>query len=99
MPFKVIDVNQTIDNKRKQDSKFNKLWEESRAEYELLGELIKIRKNAHLSQGKLAEKSGNKQQVISRIERKESSPTLKTLCKILDVMGYEIKFVPKAKWF
>ena len=56
---------------------------------------MKIRKEANLSQTELAEKSGNKQQVISRIENKENSPTLKTLCSILDVLGYEIKIQPK----
>ena len=35
--------------------------------------------------------------VISRIENKENSPTLKTLCSILDVLGYEIRFEPKQR--
>ena len=97
MPFKQINVNEQIIEKRKTDSEFDKLWQESRNEYKLLAELVKIRKEANLSQTELAEKSGNKQQVISRIENKENSPTLKTLCSILDVLGYEIKFVPKQR--
>ena len=35
--------------------------------------------------------------VISRIENKENSPTLRTLCSILDVLGYEIRFEPKQR--
>ncbi len=97
MPFKQIDVNKEIIEKRKNDPEFNDLWQESRAEYKLLAELVKIRKESHLSQTELAQKSGNKQQVISRIENKENSPTLKTLCSILDVLGYEIKFEPKQR--
>lgn len=95
MPFKQINVNEQITEKRKTDSEFDTLWKESRNEYKLLAELVKIRKEANLSQTELAEKSGNKQQAISRIENKENSPTLKTLCSILDVLGYEIKFEPK----
>ncbi len=95
MPFKQINVNEQIEEKRKTDSEFDALWQESRNEYKLLAELVKIRREANLSQSELAEKSGNKQQVISRIENKENSPTLKTLCGILDVLGYEIKFEPK----
>ena len=95
MPFKQINVNKQIDEKRKNDAKFDVLWQESRNEYKLLAELVKIRKDANLSQTELAQRSGNKQQVISRIENKENSPTLKTLCSILDVLGYEIKFEPK----
>ena len=97
MPFKPINVNEQIIEKRKNDAEFDKLWQESRNEYKLLAELVKIRKEANLSQTELAEKSGNKQQVISRIENKENSPTLKTLCSILDVLGYEIRFETKQK--
>ena len=97
MPFKQINVNEQIEEKRKNDAEFNTLWKESRKEYKLLAELVKIRKEANLSQTELAEKSGNKQQVISRIANKENSPTLKTLCSILDVLGYEIKFEPKQR--
>ena len=92
MPFKQINVNEQIAEKRKTDVEFDNLWQGSRNEYKLLAELVKIRKESNLSQTELAEKSGNKQQVISRIENKENSPTLKTLCSILDVLGYEIKF-------
>lgn len=97
MPFKQINVKQQITEKRKNDAEFDALWQESRNEYKLLAELVKIRKESNLSQSELAQKSGNKQQVISRIENKENSPTLKTLCEILDVLGYEIKFEPKPR--
>ena len=97
MPFKQINVNEQIIEKRKNDAEFDALWQESRNEYKLLAELVKIRKEANLSQTELAKKSGNKQQVISRIENKENSPTLKTLCSILDVLGYEIRFEPKQR--
>lgn len=96
MPFKKIDINSQIDEKLKTDDEFNKLWNESRSEYKLLAELVKIRKQNGMSQSELAQKSGNKQQVISRIENHENSPTLKTLCSLLDVLGYEIKLRPKS---
>ena len=97
MPFKQINVNEQIAEKRKNDAEFDAIWQESRNEYKLLAELVKLRKQANLSQAELAEKSGNKQQAISRIENKENSPTLKTLCTILDVLGYEIRFEPKQR--
>lgn len=95
MPFVELDVKKGIEEKRQTDNKFKKAWDESRKEYALIGELISIRKKANLSQTQLADLTGNKQQVISRIENKENSPNLKTLCNILDVLGYEIKLVPK----
>ena len=90
MPFKQVDVNKQINDIKMNDPKFKKEWDESRNEYKLISEIIKIRKQLGFSQSELAKKSGNKQQVISRIEKKENSPTLKTLCSILNTMGYEL---------
>jgi ribosome-binding protein aMBF1 (putative translation factor) len=95
MPFKPIDVDQTINDILSADPELKDMWDVSRTEYHVLGELVKLRKSKGLSQLELAKMTGNKQQVISRIENKENSPTLKTLCNILDVLGYDIHFIPK----
>jgi ribosome-binding protein aMBF1 (putative translation factor) len=97
MPFEKIDVSQTITDALAADSELKQMWDESRTEYNVLGALVKLRKEKGISQVELAEKSGNKQQVISRIENRENSPTLKTLCSILDVLDYDIQFVPRHK--
>ena len=95
MPFVKVDINEIIEKKRNADPEFKKVWDESRTEYRVLGNLVKLRKEKGISQVELAEKTGNKQQVISRIENRENSPTLKTLCNMLDVLGYDIQFVPR----
>jgi ribosome-binding protein aMBF1 (putative translation factor) len=95
MPFKRINVAQAIADTLAADSELSKMWDESRTEYRVLGELVKIRKEKGISQVNLAEMTGCKQQVISRIENRENSPTLKTLCGILNVLGYDIQLVPK----
>ena len=97
MPFEKISVNQTIDDALAGDPELKRLWDESRTEYHVLGALVELRKAKGISQVELAEMTGNKQQVISRIENRENSPTLKTLCSILDVLGYDIQFVPKDR--
>ena len=97
MPFKKINVNQTIADKLTADPELKQLWDESRTEYRLLGNLVKLRKEKGLSQVELAELTGNKQQVISRIENRENSPTLKTFCGILDVLGYDVLLVPRER--
>ena len=43
----------------------------------------------------IAALTGNKQQVISRIERKESIPTIKAFSHMLDALGYELQIVKK----
>ena len=96
MPWEAINVKQIIEQKRNEDAEFKDIWDKSRTEYETIGTIIRLRKEKGLSQAQLAALTGNKQQVISRIENKENSPTLKTLCSILDVLGYEIKLSPKV---
>ena len=95
MGFVKIDVKKTINDALDNDADLRQIWEESRTEYNVLGELVTLRKEKGLSQAELAKRSGNKQQVISRIENKENSPTLKTLCSLLDVLDYDIVFVPR----
>ena len=97
MAFEKVDIKKIINDTLATDSELQQMWDESRTEYHVLGELVKLRKAAGFSQAELAEMSGNKQQVISRIENKENSPTLKTLCGILDVLGYCIQFVPQER--
>lgn len=96
MPFVQADVRAEIERKRENDSEFRKAWDDSRAEYKLIGEMISLRKKEKITQAELAKLTGNKQQVISRIERKESSPSLRIFSRILDALGYELRIVKKG---
>jgi DNA-binding XRE family transcriptional regulator len=95
MPFEKLDVKAFIKETLDADAELKEMWDNSRMEYAVLGELVKIRKEKGLSQAELAQMTGYKQQVISRIEKKENSPTLKTICSILNSLDYEIQLVPK----
>ena len=77
------------------DAKLKEMWDASDTEHYVLYTLVKIRQAQGLSQVGLAKKAGSKQQIISRIENRENSPTLKTLCRLIDVLGYKIQIVPK----
>lgn len=89
-------IKDEIAKKMQESPEFAVMWEESRAEYKLISDLIGIRKQQKLTQTELAKRTGYKQQVISRIEKKDNSPTLKVFCKILDALGYELRIVKKA---
>ena len=95
MPFKDFDVDKYIEQRRTTDLEFKEAWDSSRTEYRIVGELIKLRKEKGMSQTELAKKTGHKQQVISRMENKESSPTLKTFCALADELDVEIHLVPR----
>ncbi|GAA6442082.1 hypothetical protein K170097C1_04730 [Hungatella effluvii] len=50
-----------------------------------------------MTQMDLAKATGNKQQVISRIEKRENSTTLKTFCGLLNTPGYDLQIVKRGK--
>ena len=60
--------------------------------YTKLGKRIKIlRENAHLTQEKLAEKSGISLDYLGKIEVNINKPGLKTLIKLSDALGISFK--------
>lgn len=65
----------------------------SEKERQLIHEITSLRKEQNISQNKLAELTGNKQQAISRIEKNEHSPSLKLFCNMANALGYDIKLV------
>ena len=59
-------------------------------------ELINLRKSKKLTQKELAKRSGLSVQCISDIESENSgNPTLKSIIKYLDCLGYELYFQKK----
>lgn len=62
-------------------------------EHELIDELVKHRKEQNITQSQLAMMTGNKQQAISRTEKKEHSPSLKLFYSMARALGYEVKLV------
>ena len=63
---------------------------------ELVDKLIEIRKQENISQLELAKMTGNTQQAISRLEKKNHSPSLQTFCNILDALGYGLSIERKT---
>lgn len=96
MPFVQVNISDEIEKEKEKSLEFKQAWDESREEYRLIGEMISIRKQKKMTQSKLAEITGNKQQVISRIEKKENNPSLKMFCNILNALGYELHIVKKT---
>ena len=89
MAFAEINIQEIIQEKKNNSEEFYNTWKKSEDEYRLIAEMIELRKQKGISQTQLARTIGNRQQVISRIEKKENSPSLKMFCCILDSLGYE----------
>lgn len=62
----------------------------------LVGEMVKLRKEKGITQKELAQITGNKQQVLSRIERMEMNPSIRVFNNILNAMGYELRIEKRA---
>ena len=65
-------------------------------ERELIDEVVELRKKQNMSQSKMAELTGNKQQAISRTENKEHSPSLKLFYSMVNALGYDLQIVKKT---
>lgn len=50
MPFVKINVKNEIEKQKQDDPEFRKAWEDSRAEYRLIGEMISLRKQENITQ-------------------------------------------------
>jgi len=70
--------------------------DEIQLKIDLLGKLIEAREQKGISQKRLAEMSGLKQQAIARLERMHTTPQIDTLFKVLKPLGYTLAIVPDS---
>jgi len=96
MPFIKVDTKADIENRVRENPEFAKAYAVVKKEYDLISEAVSERKELSLTQGDIAELTGLKQQVISRIERVEHTPTLRSFLKYLDGIGLELKLEKKS---
>ena len=50
MPFDEINVKNEIEKQKQNDPEFRKAWDDARAEYRLIGEMISLRKQENITQ-------------------------------------------------
>lgn len=90
------DFRKYLDEQLK-DEEFKKEWEDSECEYNLVKSLISARKQCHMTQKDLAEKTGINQADISKIETGNANPALSTLKRLAEGMDMvlRLEFIPK----
>ena len=52
MPFVEINVKNEIEKQKQNEPEFRKAWDDSRAEYRLIGEMISLREQENITQKK-----------------------------------------------
>lgn len=61
---------------------------------DIVGEVVKARREKGLSQKKLEELSGVKQPIIARMEKGHTSPQIDTILKVLAPLGKTLAVIP-----
>ena len=95
MGFKKVDCAKELKEMIKNDLQMEKYVEEFNREYELMQEIVKVRKELGLTQKDISNRSGLTQQMVSRMEKINNSPTLMNFIKYITALGLEVNLVKK----
>lgn len=76
---------------------FQKEWNALEPEFNIIQAMVTARKNSHLTQKELAQKTGINQADISKLENGNANPTLSFLQRLAEGMDMQLKleFIPK----
>lgn len=74
-----------------EDEEFAKGWRESQPSFAVAEMLIRLRVELELTQAQLAERAGVKREYIARLESGDANPTVKSLWRIAEGLGLELK--------
>ena len=97
----LVNEMKTLDmylNEQLQNDAFRKEWEENQPEMDIIRAMADARISQNLTQKELAERTGINQADISKLERGNANPSLRTLQRLAAGMGMKVKieFVPAS---
>ena len=87
MAFKKVDSKAELEKVLSEDPNMDDIVDLFNKEYNFIQSLVRLRNEKGLTQKEVAEKSGLTQQMVSRIEIIDYSPTLKNLLKYINAIG------------
>lgn len=79
-----------IKNEMMQDEEFKKEYDKLRPRYEIISQIIEIRKEQNLTQEELAKRVGTQKSNISRLESGNYNPSLDFLIKVARSLGKDL---------
>ena len=88
-------------NAQMKDPEFKAEWDALDPEFSVVEAMLKARKESGLTQKQLSERTGIAQTDISKLERGNANPSLRTLQRLAAGMGMKVKieFVPVSAKF
>jgi HTH-type transcriptional regulator / antitoxin HipB len=97
MPFEKMNIKDEIKKRIESDPEFEGAYIQAKKEYQLISQLVKLRKSLNITQKEISTKTGLTQQMVSRIEKFDNSPTLNNFIQYINAMDLEIEFKKKTK--
>jgi len=78
-------------NEQMQNPEFKKAYDALEPEFAIIRAMIDARKESGLTQKELSEKTGITQGDISKLERGNGNPSIRTLKRLAEAMGMRLK--------
>ncbi|NCI19745.1 helix-turn-helix transcriptional regulator [Clostridium botulinum] len=89
--FHKINPEKEIEKAIENNPELEIYMKQADAQYQLIKSLVEFRKSAKITQREVAERSGLTQQMVSRIEKIDNSPTLDVFLRYVSALGLELK--------
>lgn len=94
MPFEKVEIQPLLENEMwNKDFKAN--FNQIKKEYELIEQIVMMRKKLNITQAELANKTKVSQQAISRLEKEKHIPNMDTLLRIVDGLGLKLVLIER----
>lgn len=86
-------------NEQMKNPEFRAEWESQAPERQIMHAILEGRQSCNLTQEQLAQVTGINQANISRLENGTANPSLRTLKRLAEGMGMELKleFIPRVQ--
>lgn len=97
MPFEVINIGEMIKERLETDCEFREAWLVKLQEDALIKEVQKLTIQNNLDRRDILFTIKVHRAALSPVDNSCNSPTLRTICLILGLMGYELKIVKKEE--
>ncbi len=94
MPFEKVEIKPLLENEMK-NLDFKSNFNQIKKEYELIEQIVMMRKKLNITQAELAIKVKVSQQAISRLENEKHIPNMDTLLRIVDGLGLKLILIER----
>jgi len=91
MAFHKVNPNEEIKKAIEKKPELEHYIKQADAQYKLIKTIVEFRQSAGITQKEVADRSGLTQQMVSRMEKIDNSPTLENFLKYVLALGLELK--------